>query len=1048
MLKSVAHALVPTPAPDRLSVPHQGVETSLSRHGTHECAQECVRHLITTVGRHSACRNFYHGLLAVVAFCLCGALAAQETGGLSGFVWDPSGALVAGASITATNEDTGFRRVTETDVTGLWEAPYLYPGRYKLTVRKEGFRTIVQFGVPLHAGESARVDFHLRIGDVQEVVTVASAPALLNSDDVSAGTLVGRNWIEHLPLNGRGILNLLELAPGSLITPASAGEAGQFTVNGQRPNANYFTVDGVSANTGANGGGLPAQMPGGSLPDMTAFGSLQALASIEALDEFQLRSSTFTGQYGPSPGGQVALSTRSGSNDFHGVAFGAFRNEALDANDWFANSTGQPRQPLRFEDFGGALGGPIRRNRTFFFLSYEGLRLRQPYTWQSTVPSLAARENAPPVFQPILQAFPAPNGPDLGGGVAQWTGYNSRPSSFDGLSARIDRALTARLLLFARFSDTPSSTVFGSSETNTVTLQDRAATIGLNAAMTPSANNEFRLNATGTSGVSVWQSAGIPGTAACYTDAALFGANAPCVSFFRFAVGGIQPLIAGANAGNAERQWNLVDATEIRKGAHDIRSGIDYLRLGLRRSGPLASVTVTAASLQALLDSGFSVGLSESAQNSTSIEQFAAFGEDTWRVNPRLTIAYGLRWDVDPSPRAPAPPLASVLPPIGPSNEIPIWKPRYTDLAPRLGVAYRLTADGRTVLRAGAGRYFDADFGAAVDGINGAPYNTWQFNNGAIVNAPMAPAVTLITYGFAPDLRVPSTWEWNVTLERGFTRNDALSVAWVGSAANDLLRREVGPDSRAVAEIVNATNHGWSRYAALQAQYRRQLSRRWQAQVSYNWAHSIDNSSSDAAIYWAPSAAFASADAGSSDFDVRHSLAAAFSVDLPRGWALDGMFRARTGFPLTVLDGETALGLSFANIFRPNLVAGAPVWIADSQAPGGRRLNPAAFAAIEGQGNLGRNAIAGFAMSQIDLAVRRTFRIAEKYSIELRAEAFNALNQPAFADPVRFLADPLFGRSPSMQNLMLGSGTPSSGLTPAFQTGGPRALQLVVRLHF
>jgi len=980
--------------------------------------------------------------------CLCAPLAAQETGGLSGFVWDPSGALVAGASITAVNEDTGFRRVTETDVTGVWEAPYLYPGRYKLTVRKEGFQTIVQFGVPLHAAELARVDFHLRIGDVQEVVTVAGPPALLDSDDVSAGTLVGRNWIEHLPLNGRGILGLLELAPGSVITPASAGEAGQFTVNGQRPNANYFTVDGVSANTGANGGGLPAQLPGGSLPDMTAFGSLHALASIEALDEFELRSSSFTGLYGQSPGGQVALSTRSGSNDFYGVAFGAFRNEALDANDWFANSTGQPRQPLRFEDFGGALGGPIRRNRTFFFLSYEGLRLRQPYTWQSTVPSLAVRQSAPPIFQPILQAFPAPNGPDLGGGVALWTGSSSRPSSFDGLSARIDHALTQRLLLFGRFSDTPSSTVFGFSEINSVSLQDRAATIGLNAALTPSASNEFRLNSTWTSGNSIWVGTGIPGTAGCYTDAALFGANSPCVSFYRFAIGGIEPLLAGASSGNSQRQWNLVDAAEIRRGAHDIRSGIDYLHLGLRQKGPLVSVTVTAASLQALLDSGLSVGLFESAQNSTAIEQFAVFGEDTWRVNPRLTLTYGLRWDVDPSPRAPAPPLASVLPTVAPSQEVPIWPARYTEIAPRIGVAYRLTADGRTVLRAGAGRYFDANFGAAVDGINGAPYNSWQFNNGATSPTATTPAVMLITDGFAPDLHVPSTWEWNVTLERGLTHYDALSVAWVGAAANDLLRREVGPDSSAVTEIVNATNHGWSRYEALQAQYRRHLSRRVQTQVSYSWAHSLDNSSSDVAVYWVPSAAYAAADAGSSDFDVRHSLAAAFSVDLPRAWAFDGIFRARSGFPVTVLDDETALGLSFADIFRPNVVAGAPVWIADPQAPGGRRLNPAAFAAIGGQGDLGRNAIAGFGMSQIDLAVRRTFRIGERCSAELRVEAFNALNQPAFADPVRFLVSPLFGRSPSMLNLMLGSGTPSSGLTPAFQTGGPRSLQLVLRLRF
>ncbi len=989
-------------------------------------------------------------LLAVAVSCICLPLAAQETGGLSGFVWDPAGALVAGASITAVNEETGFRRVAETDAAGVWQAPYLYPGRYKLTVRKEGFRTMVRFGVLLDARASVRVDFHLQIGDVLEVVTVPGTPTLTDSDSLSPSTLVDRNWIDHLPLDGRGILTLLELAPGSIVTPATGGEAGQFTVNGQRPNANYFTVDGASANTGANGGGLPAQLAGGSLPAMTAFGSLQALASVEALDEFQLRSSTFTGQYGPLPGGQVALSTRSGSNEFHGVAFGVFRNEVLDANDWFANSTGQPRQALRFADFGGALGGPLRRNRTFFFVSYEGLRLRQPYTWQSTVPSLATRAGAAPIFQPILNAFPVPNGPYLGGGITEWNGFSSRPSGFDGVSARIDHALTTRLLIFGRFSDTPSSTALGLSEADAVNLQDRAATVGVNAAISPSAANEFRANWTDASGASTWQSLGVPGTGGCYTNAALFGPASPCVSFFRFAIGGLEPLIAGADTGNAQRQWNVVDSTELRRGAHEIRAGVDYLRLGLSRSGPPASVSVTAASLQALLDASFSVGLFDSVQDTTSIAQVAAFGEDTWHVNPRLTVSYGLRWDLDPSPVAPAPPLvspASALPVAATSVESAIWKMQYRNISPRFGAAYRLTADGRTVLRAGAGRYFDADFGAAVEGINGAPYNSWQFNTGAASSVTPATTSTLIAYNFAPDLRVPSVWEWNVTLERGLGRDGLFSVAWAGAAANDLLRQEAGPVS-GLTQTVEATNHGWSRYEALQAQYRRQLSRRWQAQVSYSWAHFIDNSSSDSAIYFVPPPGSAASDAGSSDFDVRHSLAAAFSVELPRGWSLDGMFRARTGFPITVLDSETALGLNFADVFRPDLSPGAPLWIVDPDAPGGQRLNPAAFAAAGGQGNLGRNAIYGFGMSQIDVALRRTFRIAEKGSLELRAEAFNALNHPAFADPVRFLDDPLFGRSPSMQDLMLGSGTPSSGLTPAFQTGGPRSMQLVLRWRF
>jgi hypothetical protein len=967
----------------------------------------------------------------MVLMLLCTRLVAQETAGLSGFVWDPSGAVVAGAGITAMNEETGFRYVTETDTAGAWQAAYLYPGSYKLTVRKTGFQTIVQFGVPLHAAESARVDFHLQIGDVQQVVTVTEAPALMQSESAAVSTLVGRNWIDHLPLNGRGILTLLELTPGSVITPASQGEAGQFTVNGQRPNANYFTVDGVSGNTGANGGGLPAQLPGSTLPDMTAFGSLHTLASVESLDEFQMQSSSFTARYGQGPGAQVEVSTRSGSNDFHGTAFGVFRNQALDANDWFANSTGQGRQALRFWDFGGVLGGPVRRDRTFFFLSYEGLRLRQPYTWESTVPSLAARQSATPVFQPILDAFPVPNGPDLGGGIAEWTGYSSRPASFDGFSARLDHAVTAREFVFARFSDTPSSTVFGVSQVDTVKLRNQAATIGLNSALGASASNELRINFTGTTGDSTWPSSGLSNAPGCSSDPALFGADSPCVSFYRFVLGGIEPLITGPGAGNRQRQWNAVESASIRKGAHEIRAGIDYHHLDLWRNGPLASVTVSASSLQALLSSGFSVALSESNQSSTAIQQFAAFGEDTWRVSPRLTLSYGVRWELDPSPRVPGPP------------EIPIWRTRYADFAPRLGVAYRLTADGRTMLRMGGGRYFNADFAAAVDGINGAPYNAWQFNGGVTNPASAVPQFTQVTYGFAPDLRVPSVWEWNVTLERAITRDDAISAAWVGSAANNLLRRELETNASAGAEIVNATNHAWSRYEALQVQYRRRLSRSVQAQVSYSWSHSIDNGSADAAVY-----STASADAGSSDFDVRHSLAAAFTVELPRHWALDGMFRARTGFPISVLDTETEFGLDFADMFRPEVTPGAPVWIADPQAPGGRRLNPAAFSAIAGQGDLGRNAIGGFGTSQIDLAARRTFRIAEKCSLELRAEAFNALNQPAFADPVRFLDDPLFGRSASMLNLMLGNGTPSSGLTPAFQTGGPRAVQLILRVHF
>ena len=300
------------------------------------------------------------------------------------------------------------------------------PGVYKITVRKDGFRTLIRFGVKLSPSQPARADFKLVVGSVQETITVEGSTPLLHGEDASVGTLVGRDEIERLPLNGRGLLGLLELAPGVVVTPATRGESGQFSAAGQRPNANFFSVDGVSANSGVSGGGQPAQSTGATLPAMTAFGSLDSLVSLEALQEARVQTSTAVPEFGGLPGAQISLSSRSGSNDPHGSLFYGFRNEALDANNWFSNQHGDSRSPLKLHDFSVTLGGPLQRNRTFFFLSYEGMRLSQPFIWRQPVPSAAARESAPD--WPVLNLFPTANGPGLGDGLAEWTGRLSRPS--------------------------------------------------------------------------------------------------------------------------------------------------------------------------------------------------------------------------------------------------------------------------------------------------------------------------------------------------------------------------------------------------------------------------------------------------------------------------------------------------------------------------------------------------------------------------------------------------------------------------------------------
>jgi hypothetical protein len=365
------------------------------------------------------------------------------------------------------------------------------------------------------------------------------------------------------------------------------------------------------------------------------------------------------------------------------------------------------------------------------------------------------------------------------------------------------------------------------------------------------------------------------------------------------------------------------------------------------------------------------------------------------------------------------------------------------------------------VLRAGWGIFYDAEFGVATDPINAFPYNRWQF--ATLFPGAAAPSGNALNsgYGYAPGLKLPYAREWNATLEHAFGSSDVVSASYIGSAGRHLLRREakLAPDSQvAVAPI--ATNNGVADFNALELQYRRKLSSGLQGLASYTWSHSIDNGSWDSGIYL-PQLTSGS-DRGPSAFDVRHNFSAGITWRAPglsgpsalqsltRNWTLSSLLSARSGFPIDVLASENLLGLGFDDFQRPDRVPGAPVWLDDASAPGKRRLNPAAFAVASGaqQGGLGRDSIRGFGLGQIDFALSRDFAVREDSVAGFSLEVFNLTNHAQFGDPVRFLSSPLFGQSTSMLNLMLGSGTPHSGVAPALQTGGPRVLQISVRFRF
>jgi hypothetical protein len=1002
------------------------------------------------------------GRLTLYAILVCANVApafADSLAWLYGRVLDPSGAAIPDAAITVVDQESGFRRTAQSQLDGEFALGSLRPGLYTITARKEGFAIMRRFNVKLEQAQPARLDFLLPIGSLEEVITVEGTEPLLGESESALGTRAYHDDIERMPLNGRGVLGLVELTPGAIVVPATRGEAGQFTVDGQRPNTNSFLVDGVGANVGVSAGGQPAQVTGGALPAVTAYGSLDSLLPLEAIDEFRVRAADMAPEAARLPGAVVTLSSRSGSNEFHGSAAYRVRHEWLAANDWLANATGMGRAPLRLQDVSPSLGGPIRRERSFFFLAYERLALRGPYVWQQAVPTADSRQAAPDYMQPALALFPAPNGAFLGDGTAEWSGRNIRPSALNSGAARIDHAVTSRITLFGRYNDAPSSNQYGSTQVNRLDLRFQSLTLGLNARPTARFTMDFRANESQVRVDSTWSEAGGAPPQGCPLAAvsAHFNPASACPALVQLVIGGVGQVAVGSEGERRQRQFQATLPASLNLGSHGLRFGVDYRRMTLVRRDAGDALNLIAQDVSEVVEpSSLWIGRSPAVRRSAAAPESSAWVQDTWRLGSRLTVTPGLRWQLDPPP-VPAVPIYLYFPSTGTffTSSAPLWPRSSGNLAPRLGAALRLDRDGGTVLRAGAGVSYDSGLGVVTDLLNNGPLDAVQFYSG--MHAPFS---TVLSYGFMPDLRPAQVAHWDVSLDHALSRRDLISIGYVGATGRRLLRREVGGlGNTQTALFATTTNEGASDYEGLQLQYRRRLSRGLDVSASYAWSHSIDNDSSDAFLMWAGPGTSLAGDRGSSDFDLRHSFTAAatyeFAAPPPalrwlRGWALDGMVRARSGFPVTVLESDQYMGIPITNAFRPNLDLSQPVWIADPATPGGRRLNPQAFPmpAAGVQGDLGRNAIRGFGMGQADLAVRREFRLGERRAIQLRIEAFNFANHANFADPVKCLNSPMFGRSVSMLNLMLGTGSPGSGLAPLLQTGGPRSVQVGLRFRF
>jgi Carboxypeptidase regulatory-like domain/TonB-dependent Receptor Plug Domain len=1034
--------------------------------------------------------------LLLLGFCLSAAHSrAQSTSAtISGGVTDPTGKFITEAAVNIANDATGVIYSVKTNGSGIYFVPILPPGTYHVQISKPGFKTIIKPDVVLNVQSAIALNFVLPVGATSESITVEAGSSLFNTTDASVSTVVDRKFVENMPLNGRSFQDLISMTPGVVTqSPQSSatevvGTGGDFSVNGQRTQSNYYTVDGVTANfSSGNGAGLGNAATGGSLGGSTALGTTQSLISIDALQEFRIQSSTYSAEYGRSPGGQFSLVTRSGTNHFSGSAFDYLRNNFFDANDWFNDYYGKPTPALRQNDFGGTVGGPVwipglynGKERTFFFVSYEGLRLTQPTAASiQYVPDLFMRQQAVSAMKPILNAFPIPNGLDYGTAaapsLAQFIAPYSLPDSIDSTSVRLDHTLNRKLSLFFRLGDTPSSVGARPYFARAITsINALTYTIGATSQFSNRLTNEFRLGYDRSDSVQKGVLDDFGGSTPINLAAAM-GAGSyqqvlPVIALDFPTIG--LSYLSPYNARNSGRQWNPVDTISLLEGDHTLKFGVDYRYIKSVIAPPDVEPYAIFTDPQQILSGRPAIPYVFSFLQATPVfHQIAFFGQDEWRVHPRLHLSLGLRWEMNPPPTEQHGndaytllgdinvPSSLTLAPRG----TPLWKTTWYNFAPRLGMAWTAHSQPKTetVVRVGGGVFFDSVNEIASLGFSGLGFRASQVQAGAqipftasqiavpIIVAPPYTSSTVVA--FPSHLQLPYSLQWNVSVQQALGTNQSLSSSYVASEGRRLtgLQQQsltaLNPNFGTVQYFVTGIT---SNYQSLQLQFQRSIAKGIQAIGSYTWSHALDFGSNASAL---------PLQRGNADFDVRNNLQAGLTWDLPTvagprvaqtildNWGLDGRLIARTAFPVT-LGGNFNLDPSTGSEYAGglNLVAGQPVFLYGTQYPGGKAINPAAFSLppTGSSGDAPRNFVRGFGATQLNLAARHNFPLHEAVVLQFRAETFNLLNHPNFGYIDPNFTDATFGQATQMLNASLGT------VASQYQQGGARSMQFALKLTF
>ncbi|MBI3262735.1 MAG: TonB-dependent receptor [Acidobacteria bacterium] len=978
-------------------------------------------------------------LLASLA-CITGALAQGTTGSISGFITDDTGGALPGATVTVRHIETDQRRVLVTDSAGRYRAPALSPGRYEISVELVGFRSGRYADLPLTVGQDAVVNMQLKVGGIDEQVTVTGEAALVSTRQSSVAALVDEKQIRELPLNGRDFSQLTLLQPGVTASPSTQrqvdrGMGTQVSIAGARPNQISYQMDGTDVNF--QGNGSPGSAAGG-------------LLGVETVREFQVLVNNYSAEYGRSTGGIVTAVTRSGTNALKGTLFEFNRDSRFDSRTYF-DSPDSDIPPLSRNQFGGYLGGPIVRDRTFFFGSYEGLRQDRGLTNVARVPSRAtrARTDISSATRPYLLLYPEPTGPDSAGGTALYTSQIVEPTTENYVVGKIDHTLRGGQSLSARYSYDKAAVT-------------QAQTLPLFGIQTATKAQFFvgeykwiaRSNMLNTVKVA-WNRAYESTVNVNNIDVnpALF--FIPGTQMGVISVSGLSPLGADSNTPTFIdlKSLQIVETFTWARGSHSLKTGLNVTRwfndqdssFDIGGNYAFSSVNDFVLNRPNTYEGQAPGSTTERHWRQNLVGLYV---QDDWSATRTLTLNLGARYEFITTPvetngrmaRMPDLQAAATIPG-GPIFRNPTLK----NLAPRVGFAWDVTGNGKNALHGGAGIFYEpllSNLYRAYGNRTPPYYNLINPRNPTFPNPPTSGSSSLLRLDLVDyNLKNPYRVQYNITYQRELAAQTVATVGFVGSRGYHQIRNveynqavpTVQPDGRyffpanPVRRNPNfnsmrlRTTDGLSWYKGLIAGASRRFSAGLALQASYTLGRSEDLGSQaigsgDFENTFQPRYAFDPMDnKGLSDFDIRHNFVFNYTWEVPfgrsmtglarglaAGWQVSGIVTLRSGIPFTPVlgfDRARALPRSGGAGQRPNLVSGCalnPVLGSPSQ-----YFDPACFSLpdLGYFGDVPRNTIIGPGFGSWDMAVFKNLPIGEGRRIQLRVEGFNITNRANFGLP-------------------------------------------------